>query len=179
MKRIYLIRHGAPDVPEGVRMCLGRTDIPLGETGRRQARRTAENFPPVTAVYSSPLSRCTQTAACFGMPVTILEGLRELDAGLWDGLTFDVIRQRYPEHYAARGQNPALRPPEGESQAHGVARFRCALETAVRSAPGDCAIVTHGGITAAFLEALTGTWQKPGYTEVVTLVWDAGRFVVV
>ena len=35
MRDIYLIRHGMPDFPGGARMCLGRTDLPLG---RRNVR---------------------------------------------------------------------------------------------------------------------------------------------
>ena len=37
MREIYLIRHGMPDFPGGARMCLGRTDLPLGLRGRLQA----------------------------------------------------------------------------------------------------------------------------------------------
>ena len=36
MRDIYLIRHGMPDFPGGARMCLGRTDLPLGLRGRLQ-----------------------------------------------------------------------------------------------------------------------------------------------
>ena len=33
MKKVYLIRHGLPDFPGGKGMCLGTTDIPMGEKG--------------------------------------------------------------------------------------------------------------------------------------------------
>ena len=33
MKRVYLIRHGLPDFPDGKGMCIGTTDIPMGEAG--------------------------------------------------------------------------------------------------------------------------------------------------
>ena len=57
MKRIYLIRHGLPDFPGGKRMCIGTADIPMGEAGLVQAAKMAEKLPPVTAVFSSPLTR--------------------------------------------------------------------------------------------------------------------------
>ena len=62
MKKVYLIRHGLPDFPAGERMCLGITDLPMGEAGLAQAAKMAEKLPAVTAVFSSPLTRAVQTA---------------------------------------------------------------------------------------------------------------------
>lgn len=63
MTTVILIRHGEC---EGNREGLfrGRTDFPLNETGRQQAKALGEAlaaFSPST-VYSSPLSRATETA---------------------------------------------------------------------------------------------------------------------
>ena len=38
MKKVCLIRHGLPDFPEGKRMCISSSDIPLGEAGLSQAQ---------------------------------------------------------------------------------------------------------------------------------------------
>ena len=78
MKRVYLIRHGLPAFPLGKRMCIGTTDLPMGEAGLAQAQEMAQKLPPVTAVFSSPLKRAVQTAQAVGLPVTVLEGLREM-----------------------------------------------------------------------------------------------------
>ena len=48
MKHVYLIRHGRPDFPDGKRMCIGTTDIPIGETGRIQAAEMAKTPRAVT-----------------------------------------------------------------------------------------------------------------------------------
>lgn len=176
MKQVYLIRHGLPDFPGGKKLCLGTTDIPMGTAGMCQAAEMAKQLPPVTAVFSSPLTRAVQTAQAIGLPVTVLPGLRELHAGAWDGLTFEEIRARYPELYAARGQDLTLPLPGAEDQAEGLARFLEAMEAATMAAPGDFAVVAHGGIIARFLQAVTGTWDKPGYAEVRTLFWENGRF---
>ena len=106
MKKVYLIRHALPDFPGGKSMCIGMTDIPLGEQGFSQSAKMAAHLPPVTAVFSSPLSRAVQTAQAIGMPITILGGLREMYAGEWDGLTFEEIRKeggvcRDQAYYAA------------------------------------------------------------------------------
>ncbi len=176
MKRVYLIRHGAPDFPGGQRMCLGSTELPLSEEGWLQSKAMANALPPVTAVFSSPLLRAVQTARVIGLPVNILPGLRELDAGAWDGLTFREIRERYPALYEARGTDPSLLPPGAEAPDQGRLRFRGAMEEAAGRAPGDLAVVAHGGIIAAFLESLGEKKQKPNYVQVISLGWENGRF---
>ena len=176
MKKVYLIRHGLPDFPGGKRMCLGTTDLPMGEAGLAQASEMAEKLPPVTAVFSSPLIRAVQTAEAIGMPITILPDLREMYAGEWDGLTFDEIRQRYPELYAARSHDLTVPLPGAEDHAEGLARFKRAMEEAAAAAPGDFAVVAHGGIIAQFLQDTSGVWRKPDYTEIISLIWENGHF---
>ena len=178
MKQVYLIRHGLPDFPKGQRMCLGTTDLPMGEEGLAQAAEMAEKLPPVTAVFSSPLTRAVQTAQAISLPVTILDDLRELHAGQWDGLTFAQIRERYPELYAARGLDPSLPLPGAEDHAAGLARFKEAMAQAALQSPGDLAVVAHGGIIAQFLQELCGVWKKPDYAEIIPLIWENGNFLL-
>ena len=65
MRTLYLIRHGHPDFPLGAHVCLGVTDTPLGALGRMQAVLMAERMKgtALTAVFTSPLTRCRETAA--------------------------------------------------------------------------------------------------------------------
>lgn len=176
MKKVYLIRHGLPDFPGGRKMCLGSTDIPLSKAGLTQAVQMAASLPPVTAVFSSPLTRAVQTAEAIGLPVTMLPGLREMDAGQWDGLTFDQIRQRYPALYAARGEDPSIPIPGAENPAEALRRFTAAMEEAAAAASGDFAVVAHGGIITHFLRSIGSTRQKPGYAEVIPLIRRDGAF---
>lgn len=176
MKRVYLIRHGLPDFPGGKRMCLGTTDIPMGAEGLAQAQAMAAKLPPVTAVFSSPLTRAVQTAEAIGMPITVLEDLREMHAGEWDGLTFDEIRLRYPALYAARGKNQTLPLPGAEDHAERLIRFRSAMEAAAEQSPGDFAVVAHGGVIGQFLLSVCGIWRKPQYAEIIPLIWNNEEF---
>ena len=178
MKKVYLIRHALPAFPGGSRMCIGITDIPLGDAGLAQAKAMAVSLPEVTAVYSSPLRRAVQTARAIGQPITILSGLREIYAGEWDGLTFDQIRQCYPELYAARALDKTLPLPGEENQEAATVRFCADMEQAAQKAPGDFAVVAHGGIIAKFLQKITGTWYKPDYTEVIPLCYENGTFTL-
>ena len=176
MKKVYLIRHGLPDFPGGKGMCIGTTDIPMGEKGFRQAAEMAQKLPPVTAVFSSPLTRAVQTAQAIGLPVAILDDLQEMYAGEWDGLAFEEIRQRYPELYAARFHDLTIPLPGAEGHANGLARFKGAMEEAAKQSPGDFAVVAHGGIIAQFLQDISGVWKKPDYAEIISLLWENGRF---
>ena len=178
MKKVYLIRHGLPDFPEGKRMCLGTTDIPLGQAGLVQAQEMAAKLPPVSAVFSSPLTRAVQTASAIGKPVTTLPALREMHAGEWDGRTFEEIRHRYPELYSARGISQSLPLPGAEDHADACARFTAAMKDAARLSVGDFAVVAHGGVIALFLQSISGIWYKPGYAETISLRYENGTFTL-
>lgn len=152
MRKIYLIRHGKPDIPEGVRLCLGRTDIPLGALGRMQACLLGQELSGrVSRVFSSPLSRAVQTAEGLEQEITVVGGLVELSAGDWDGLDFDEIARRWPDLYAARGENPNLPIPGAEDAAAGQRRFLAAVKDALSASSGDIAIVAHISVNQLLL----------------------------
>ncbi len=178
MRTIYLIRHGEPEFPEGKRMCIGRTDLPLSRFGRMQACILGEALSGKTpgGVFSSPLGRAMQTAAFLG-GVTAVEGLEELDAGDWDGLCFDEIRARWPQLYARRGQDMTLPPPNAESAAAGLRRFQAALTGVADGLGGDAAIVSHRSICTEFLARQSGKSREAlaerlGYATVTELGYD-------
>ena len=84
--QLYLIRHGQTDWNLRA-MLQGRTDIPLNETGRRQAMEAGERLAGVhfDAVYSSPLQRCRKLAEYCGYPAPLLDDrLKELNFGDWE-----------------------------------------------------------------------------------------------
>ena len=60
---VYLIRHGETAWNKEGR-CQGVTDIPLTETGRRQARAVANTLEriPLCRILTSPLQRARETA---------------------------------------------------------------------------------------------------------------------
>lgn len=175
MKNCYLIRHCLPEFPGGQLFCLGHTDFPLSAQGLAQAEQVARRLPPVTRVFSSPLRRAVQTAQAIATP-RLVEGVKELYAGDWDGLPFSVIKLRYPELYAARGVDPGLPLPNGESDQAGLERFRHAISACAQESPGDFALVSHGGILRLFLNTLRPGYPKPGYGQIISLSWDGEVF---
>lgn len=158
-------------------MCLGRTDLFLSEEGWQQAYSAAALLSgKCFQVYASPLLRALQTAEAFHRPITVLEGLRELDMGQWDGLTFDEIRIQYPQLYAAREYDKTLLPPGAESHQVGLERFRSALTAAAENALGDLAVVSHSGVIELFLKTVSEIQYKPAYGEILYLTYENNKF---
>ena len=184
MRKLYLIRHGAPDFAPGAHICLGHTDTPLGPLGRMQACLLGEELREAafSAVFSSPLSRAVQTARFLSPEPVPLEGFEELSTGDWDGLDFADIRRRWPEHYAARGADPGLPPPNGEKVADGQRRFLRAVRQALSRSEGTIAIVAHRSVNRSLLCHVLGVPVDAGgqfrfpYGSYCVLEVDADRF---
>lgn len=175
-RTVFLIRHAMPDLPLGERWCIGgRTDLPLGPLGRLQAALLpfAPELADVERVYCSALVRARQTAASLCDAPTVLPGLEEQDMGLWDGLSFAEIREKYPALYAARETDPSLLPAGAESEAAVRARMERALHLALGESAGDIAAVSHKGAIASIL----GTRDALGYTAITALRYEDGALV--
>jgi probable phosphoglycerate mutase len=140
---LLLVRHGETDWNRDRRI-QGHTDVPLNETGRRQAEELAQTLARerVDAVYSSDLARAVQTARPvadrLGLEVETMPELRERDFGSWEGLTDLEIADRYPAHSGPWG--------DGETPDELLARLDVALrEIAARHPGGRVVVVSHGG----------------------------------
>lgn len=176
MSYLYLVRHARTDPPHGASICAGaRTDLPLSRAGCRQAAELSACFRGMAPapLYTSPLQRSVQTARLLGGPGAALEvraGLRELDMGAWDGLSFSRLRQEWPELYEARGTDHSRQPPDAESYPAAAARMeRVLTEIASGLDPREERIaVSHCGAIRAFLCRITGLsyrrcrlWTQP------------------
>lgn len=188
MKKIYLVRHAEPC--SGKSRCLGQTDVQLNDTGLYQAERLREWFADkkLAAVYSSPLERCAQTARIIAdgrMMIDIQTALLEMNGGLWQNMSFDEIRKRYPKEYEERGKHlGSVAPPQGESVMEAGVRFGDCMERLARETDGDFAVVGHSGANRGFLSPLLGvnpddvfTIRQP-YGALSVLQWDDEKFTV-
>jgi broad specificity phosphatase PhoE len=83
----------------------------------------------------------------------IVPGLRERSFGLWEGMSFDEIRQRYPSEFAAWADNPLkFSPMGGESTLEVRQRVLGALEQIIERHPeGSVALVAHGGVNRVIM----------------------------
>ena len=139
----------------------GKTDIPLNETGRRQAVCLAKGMAnrPVVQIFSSDLLRARETAGAIGdsqhVAVETLPGLEEIGFGKWEGMTLEEIQAAFPAEYEKWCENPVtVAPPGGESLSQIKDRCQKVMEEILKRAKGDLAIVSHGAMLAYVVEYL-------------------------
>ena len=90
MRLVYLVRHGETAAKGNGSFCVCREDIPLSQRGREQAGVLAEWYREKDRgrVFSSPLSRCAETAAIMTgdkKQVRMEPELTEINGGEWEG----------------------------------------------------------------------------------------------
>ncbi|WP_239014583.1 histidine phosphatase family protein [Archangium violaceum] len=161
--RMVLVRHGQP-VEETRGRCYGRLDVGLSSTGVMQAERAARFLAeaPLLRIYTSPRQRARESAAPLaelkGMAVDTEDAFREIDFGLFEGLTYEEAEKRYPEVYAQWMAHPArVRFPEGESYSEMRERVRSAgRELRTRHAGETFVLVSHGGVNRTLLAEALG-----------------------
>lgn len=150
---LLLIRHGETTGESSIRL-NGSTDVPLSELGRAQMAAVGTHLATidVSDVLTTPLQRARESALIAlprFQPLTV-EGLREIDFGRWERLTYAEAKALDPERYDEMllGQ-PDFGFPGGETRAGFSARVAFAVTTWIgTSAPrfrGTRAIVAHKG----------------------------------
>ena len=152
MRRIYLVRHGQTAWNAEGRW-QGTMDVPLGETGREQARLLGESLQdrPITAIYSSDLKRAWTTAEPLAqiknLPIHKDARLQEINFGLFQGLTHEEIRLKFPAEERALFTNYMDSVvPEGESRRQMQTRvFSVWQEILARETGPEILIMSHGG----------------------------------
>ncbi len=116
---IWLTRHGQSLFNLEGRVGGDSGLSPKGwEYARNLARHVRETFPAGGNLdaWTSTLRRTLQTAEPLGVEVGPWRALDEIHAGECDGLTYEEIRLRFPEEYAARQRSKLeYRYPRGES----------------------------------------------------------------
>lgn len=147
----YLVRHGQTDWNAQKRL-QGSADIPLNDTGRREAAHLSEKLRELTfeACFSSDLQRASETAqilsATHSLNVGLDPRLRERSFGLFEGLFASELTASLKEnHY----------PPSVENDEAVQKRVFHSLNEIADRCPGSTVlIVTHGGVIKSLLAHL-------------------------
>lgn len=156
--RLYLVRHG--QVADGhTDRYHGHNDVDLSPTGIRQCEALAAYLQdvPLAGLYASDLTRTRQGADIIGqgrgLEVQTIPAFREINFGIWEGLTFQEIMARYPEELQQRFADLAnYRIPGGESLRDLQARVLPALQDLRHRHEGqNFLIVAHAGINRVIL----------------------------
>ena len=191
MTSIYLIRHGqtAWNKEEIFR---GRTDVPLNETGLKEAGLVAESLKQVEihGIYSSPLSRAWETAGKIARfhPVEVqsLDGIIDMSFGRWEGHSHQEIRETYPELYRQWREEPhRVKLPGGESLDEVRVRSMAALNELIQLHPGKTLVfVSHRVINKVLICGILGIenshfWQIGQDTTAINLIqFKTGKYVL-
>lgn len=150
---IWLIRHGETEWSLSGQH-TGRTDIPLTDHGREQARslRATLAAQPFDLVLSSPLVRAKETCAEAGLgaQLEVEPRLREWDYGIYEGRTTHDIRAEEPDWSVWTSTIK-----DGESLDAIQTRAESLIERLLGTT-GRIALFSH----AHFLRVLGGCWMN-------------------
>jgi len=191
MTSIYLVRHGqtAWNKEEIFR---GRTDVPLDETGLRQAELAGEYFKglEIHGIYSSPLSRAWETAQKIApfhhLNVQPLQGILDMSFGKWEGQSHQDIQKKDREIYRQWREEPHLvRLPGGEGLNDVRVRAMAALEEVIRNHPGKTLVlVSHRVVNKVLICGILGLdnshfWQITQDTTAINLIQHRdGKYIL-
>lgn len=178
---LYLIRHGKTS-GNILHQYLGSTDEPLCVDGIDEINGYINRgiYPKVDNVFISPMTRCFETAALIfkNRNFTVIQGLKELDFGPFEGKTYNELRytKDYQNWLASSGEEG----PEGvEPKACFINRVTSSFAEMIDKydLSSPIAIVAHSGTFMALLSEYAGLNYYDGSIEsgngfVCTLEYD-------
>src|SRR5271156_3931854 len=183
--RLILVRHGETEGESSIRY-HGRTDVALSELGRAQmgcagraiqTRRDSKRF---ARIFSSPLVRASEGARIVAGTPMMIDEFAEVHFGLFEGLTADEIRERYPDDFArwdADRLAPGYTYPQGESRAAFTDRVERGLERMLAlwtRLDDDALLVAHRGVIRAIVRKLARREPTVELGSIQILRFDGG-----
>ena len=119
--KITFISHGSTIYAEEARLSDNETYPPLNDKGKDEAEKIANwvvrRSPRVDKIYTSSALRCLQTASvvakAYQKEFDILDDLCNKKYGVWSGLSFAQIEEKFPEQLEKYHENTENFAPEG------------------------------------------------------------------
>lgn len=162
MKELILIRHGETDSNKRGAF-LGWTDVDLNRNGIKQSEDLAHKLKGenIEKIFCSPLKRTLETAKIINSKLSVeiekVEGLKERNFGVWDNLTFEEIKERFPNEHALWMKNPEFCIHKAETNLEIINRVKSSIDSLIKNSNEDiCAIVTHSGCIRIIITYLLG-----------------------
>jgi broad specificity phosphatase PhoE len=160
-KRVAFVRHGETPLHVGANRFCGDLDPDLTARGEEQARRAAELLsrimPGPEVAWTSPRLRARHTASLLVPSANwqVIDELRELSFGEWEGLTKEEAEGVTPAAYRAWEQDAYHNgPPGGESGLQAGPRLERLVGRLASSPARDILIVSHISILRLLLGLL-------------------------
>jgi len=129
---------------------------PLNEKGKEEIKKLSEWIRNahinIDLIYSSPALRAVQSARIIAKALkkdfSILDDIYEKRSGLWGGLTFEQIKEKYPELYQNYCKDPFNCHIEGlEEQREVNKRVKKTIDFLLKNNPEKkILIITHAGV---------------------------------
>ncbi len=173
--KLLVTRHGETDF-NVQRRYAGLTDVPLNARGMEQAQQLAQRLADqsLDVIVVSPLTRARQTAEAVQLlhpetPLVVMEDFAERHLGVYEGLTGEEARQRYPELWARYCTRQTDDAPDGgetirqldERVARGLTKLKEAY------AGKTVLLVCHGGVSKVINRQMTGLCYEDMYDFVL------------
>lgn len=162
MATVILVRHGENDWVKKNRLAGWIEGVHLNENGRSQAKDAAKRLSklPITALYSSPVTRCIETAEYLAksqkLKIMELEDVGEVRYGEWEGKKIKKLAAK-PEWHAVQHFPSRFQFPEGEALREVQFRAIQALETlSARHGQEMIAVVSHADLIKLVLAHYLG-----------------------
>ncbi|XP_046725143.1 6-phosphofructo-2-kinase/fructose-2,6-bisphosphatase 2a isoform X1 [Silurus meridionalis] len=148
---IYLCRHGESE--HNVQGLIGG-DSGLSTHGKEFAVALrdfiVEQKLVNLKVWTSQLKRTIQTAEALGVPYEQWKILNEIDAGICEEMSYDRIKEKYPDEFSMRDQDKYhYRYPGGESYQDLVQRLEPVIMELERQ--GNVLVISHQAVTRCLL----------------------------
>lgn len=169
--KIFFVRHGESEANLNGLFC-GSTETKLTEKGENQAIEVANKLSSEVfdKIYTSPLSRAYDTALAIckyqKTEIEIVNGLIEENFGMFEGLSYSEIKEKYPELVLEWNENPVTFTfPKGESLVSFYDRTIKTYNKLINNFQGEnMLIVAHSGIIRSILtceisETLDHYWK--------------------
>jgi|ERR1051326_382178 broad specificity phosphatase PhoE len=119
--RVLLVRTGQTEWDHAGRIC-GATDVPLSQPGKQAAVDQAAGVvgTALSTVFCAPdeasMATAAEVARTTGAKVKPVEGLAEVNLGLWEGLLESELEDKCPRLYKQWVEDPAsVQVPQGEA----------------------------------------------------------------
>ncbi|EFO81657.1 Phosphoglycerate mutase [Oscillochloris trichoides DG-6] len=143
--QVLLIRHGTNDWVGG-RLAGWTPGVHLNAEGQQQALALSERLGdlPISAIYSSPLERCVETANTLaqprGLPIRLVEQLGEVRYGEWQGGELKELA-RHKLWPGVQFYPSGTRFPNGETLGEAQMRVVQAIDTLRNQHPEQTIII--------------------------------------